>query len=128
MPGQRRRWQTGPLVRDPSRHINAHNWYARRFAPAVRAAGLDGVTFHTLRKTWASRLGPHISTRVLQILGGWKSLEAVQRYCLPFEEAIRTAMEQASAGGESVTKVSNGGLVPRGKLLQSIEKTSKMPP
>ncbi|MGH7230127.1 MAG: tyrosine-type recombinase/integrase, partial [Nitrospiraceae bacterium] len=43
--------------------------------------GNKGVTFHSLRKTWASRMGPHTPVRILQILGGWSSLKMVEDYC-----------------------------------------------
>ena len=36
---------------------------------------------HDLRHTWASRLGEKgVDDRTLQELGGWKTLEMVQRY------------------------------------------------
>ncbi len=44
----------------PSKNLTTHrdqrNFSARVFAPAVKAAGLEGVTWHTLRHTFASRL------------------------------------------------------------------------
>jgi integrase len=75
-------------------HMNARNWYARNYRPAVRRAQLPaGVVFHTLRRTWASRIGAKAPSRILQILGGWRSSKVVERYCLPHDEAIRRAME-----------------------------------
>lgn len=48
---------------------------------AVKAAGLKGVTFHTLRHTWASwHVMAGTPMVVLQKLGGWASIEMVQRY------------------------------------------------
>lgn len=48
---------------------------------AVEAAGLEGVTFHTLRHTWASwHVMAGTPLPVLQQLGGWASIEMVQRY------------------------------------------------
>jgi integrase len=51
------------------------------FATACRRAGLVGVTPHVLRHTFASRLVmAGVDLRTVQELGGWSSLELVQRY------------------------------------------------
>ena len=51
------------------------------FEKACAKAGLPGITPHDLRHTWASRLGEKgVDDRTLQELGGWKTLEMVQRY------------------------------------------------
>jgi integrase len=48
---------------------------------AVKKAKLVGVTFHTLRHTWASwHVMSGTPLAVLQQLGGWASIEMVQRY------------------------------------------------
>lgn len=48
---------------------------------AVEAAKLSGVTFHTLRHTWASwHVMAGTPLAVLQQLGGWASIAMVQRY------------------------------------------------
>jgi integrase len=45
------------------------------------AARLDGVTWHALRHTFASRLvAAGVDLRTVQELGGWKTLSMVQRY------------------------------------------------
>ena len=86
-------------------HMNARNWYARNYRPKVRAAQLPaGVVFHTLRKTWASRIGTKAPSRILQILGGWRSSKVVERYCLPYEESIRHAMESGKVS-EKVSRL-----------------------
>lgn len=94
----RGRWTKGPVIRMPTGHLNGHNWYNRRYAPAVKAAGLAPlkVTFHTLRRTWASRIGSRAPGRILQILGGWSSLKQVEIYCHPHDTATRMAMEQGA--------------------------------
>lgn len=51
------------------------------FRKACSAAGLDGVRFHDLRHTWASRFmmaGGGLYD--LMQIGGWRDLESVQRY------------------------------------------------
>jgi integrase len=51
------------------------------FATACRRAGLKGVTPHVLRHTFASRLAmAGVDLRTIQELGGWSSLDLVQRY------------------------------------------------
>ncbi|MBA3967213.1 MAG: tyrosine-type recombinase/integrase, partial [Nitrospirales bacterium] len=37
-------------------HLDPCNFYGRVFLPAVKAAKLEGVTWHSLRHTFASRL------------------------------------------------------------------------
>ncbi|MDE3051663.1 MAG: hypothetical protein KGJ48_17390, partial [Nitrospirota bacterium] len=55
-----KQWDVGPIRTDPIRHTNPCNWYRRKYHPAVLAAGLqNGITFHPLRHTWASLMGPH---------------------------------------------------------------------
>lgn len=51
------------------------------FSTACRKAGLSGISLHTLRHTFASRLvmsGADLKT--VMELGGWSSLEMIQRY------------------------------------------------
>lgn len=122
-------WKPGPILIDRSAPLNPHNWYRRRYRPAIERAGLpETVTFHTLRKTWASRVGPHAPARILQILGGWRDSKVVERYCQPYEEAMRSAMEQgARVPTKSVIKVSHGLYHPTGKLAQLIKNKEKRP-
>ena len=50
-------------------------------ATACGKAKLSGVTPHTLRHTFASRLGmAGVDPRTIQELGGWKELKMVERY------------------------------------------------
>ena len=51
--------------KNPDTHIDPANFYRRVYLPAVKAAGLEGVAWHTLRHTFASRLamsGASLST------------------------------------------------------------------
>ena len=51
------------------------------FKTASKHAKLTGVTPHTLRHTFASRLAmAGVDSRTIQELGGWKELEMLQRY------------------------------------------------
>jgi site-specific recombinase XerD len=51
------------------------------FRTACRNGGLKDVTPHVLRHTFASRLAMvGVDPRTIQELGGWASLELVERY------------------------------------------------
>ena len=66
----------GKKVRRPFASTPKTAWLA-----AVEEAKLEGVTFHTLRHTWASwHVMAGTPLPVLQQLGGWASFEMVQRY------------------------------------------------
>lgn len=53
----------------------------RGFRPACQRAGLTGVTPHTLRHTFATRLVENgMDLRTVQELGGWATLSLIQRY------------------------------------------------
>lgn len=75
--------------------------YLRRMLRrACRKAGLpygraqQGLTFHSLRHTGATRLiEAGVSVRIVQEIGGWTTLQMLQRYTHPSEEAIRRAVE-----------------------------------
>jgi integrase len=53
----------------------------RGFHAACQRAGLTGVTPHTLRHTFATRLVENgVDRRTVQELGGWATLSLIQRY------------------------------------------------
>ena len=48
---------------------------------SLKQAGIEDFTWHDLRHTWASWLVQRgVSLRILQEMGGWKTLAMVQRY------------------------------------------------
>jgi integrase len=56
-----------------------------------------GLTFHGLRHTATTRLVEQgISLRIIQELGGWKSLRQLERYAHPTEKTKRAAVELIS--------------------------------
>lgn len=60
---------------------NAYNSVRSIFKRACRRANLTGITPHTLRHTFASRLVMHgVDLRTVQELGGWQTLAMVERY------------------------------------------------
>lgn len=49
-----------------------------------KAAGLEGITSHTMRHAWASwQVQAKTPLRILQELGGWATLEMPLRYTHP---------------------------------------------
>ena len=58
-----------------------HGSVGKAFRKACRTAKITGVTPHTLRHTFATRLCENgVDLRMVQELGGWASLALVQRY------------------------------------------------
>jgi integrase len=59
------------------------------------AARLDGVSWHGLRHTWASRLTmAGVGACMLQILGNWRSLSMVERYSHLSPDHLLEAVEK----------------------------------
>jgi len=59
------------------------------------AAGLDGVTWHTCRHTFASRLVmAGVDLRSVQELGGWRTLVLVSRCAHMSPEHLKAAVER----------------------------------
>ena len=65
----------------------------RAFQTATRNAGIENFRFHDLRHTWASHLVMSgVDLLTVKEMGGWKSLEMVQRYAhLSGEHRTRAA-------------------------------------
>jgi integrase len=74
----------------------------RRFAALCSRAGVpygrpDGITFHTLRHTGASRmLGEGVDVKTVAEIGGWKNLVVLERYLHPLSGAQIRAVEAVS--------------------------------
>jgi integrase len=65
------------------------------FENACRNAKLQSVTPHTLRHTFASRLGMQgAGDRTLQVLGRWKEPKMIRRYVHLSEQHLREAVER----------------------------------
>ena len=77
-----------------SKHWEPYRSFRTAFETACRRANLPDVTPHTLRRTFASRLVMRgADLRTVQELGGWKSLNLVQRYAHLSQEHKRQAVE-----------------------------------
>jgi integrase len=114
---QRRRVPISPRLRDELERYLAQErggqidgtdwWFVRRtdgarlrdaedrVRRAYRRAGIEPQGLHVLRRTWASRLAERgVNAETIRRMGGWSSLEVVQRsYFNVGEEAMRAAAE-----------------------------------
>jgi len=67
---------------------------ARGFYSATKKVGLQGVRFHDLRHTWASRMvQAGVDIYKVQKLGRWKSISMVMRYAHHYTESLRSGVE-----------------------------------
>ena len=91
------------------------------FQTACRAAGLTGVTPHVLRHTFASRLAmAGVDPRTIQELGGWASLEMVERYTHLSPTHKAEAVERIAENFPTLFTTPNGRTQPvSGKLAPS---------
>lgn len=71
-----------------------------RATPPIRYGRVrDGLTFHALRHTGATRMiEAGVSLRIVQAIGGWSDLRMLTRYTHPSDEAMRAAVEAVSPG------------------------------
>lgn len=86
------------LITDESRPTNARNLCARIFDPAVKAAGLKGVTWHVLRHTFISRMVMQgVDLALVRELAGHKTMAMTLRYAHLAPGRLRTAIAQIDA-------------------------------
>ena len=72
------------------------------FRTACAMAGIEGLRFHDLRHTWASRLLERgNSPVVVRDLGGWSDLTILNRYAHSTAEARKRAMESLLSDEDS---------------------------
>lgn len=82
-------------------HLEVHNFYGRVFLPAVKAVGLEGVTWHTLRHTFASRLAMSGQTpSTIAALLRHSGTDLVARYAHLSPSHLRDAVEGVAAYGD----------------------------
>jgi len=69
------------------------------FAAAVKRAGIHDLHFHDLRHTWASMMAmTGVDPMTIQQLGGWKTLQMVQRYAHLSPDHKRAALGRLIPG------------------------------
>ncbi len=99
--------------------LDSYNFYGRIFRPAVKKAKLEGVTWHTLRHTFASRLAMNgQSDSTIAALLRHSGTALVQRYAHLSPTHLRAAVEGVASYGKPVT----GGLKVATKDQASDEK------
>jgi integrase len=75
--------------------FNSHNFYNRIFKPTVEKLGLEGVVWHTLRHTFASRLVvAGVNIKEVQRLLGHKSLRMTERYTHLSDDSQQAAVDR----------------------------------
>lgn len=86
---------------NPARHVDADNFYGRIFLPAVRGTMLEGVTWHTLRHTFASRLamGGQNASTIAELLRH-SGLDLVKRYAHLSQSHMKEAVEGVARFGQ----------------------------
>jgi len=90
----------------------------RWFRTACKEAGLVGVTLHTLRHTFASRLVmTGADLRTIQELGGWSDLSLVQRYS-------HLAPSHKASAIEAIAK-SFHNTIHNSPILRSVDQTAE---
>ena len=95
---------------DPETHLDHHNFYGRVYIPALKGAGLEGVTWHTLRHTFASRLamngqGPSTIAALLRHSG----TDLVARYAHLSPTHLKGALEGISGFGKTKRETIEAG-------------------
>lgn len=106
--------------RNPERPLNRMNVSARIFVPAVQAAGLAGVTFHTTRHTFASRLAMSGATEG-EIAAALRhtSTALVKRYAHLSPTHLKGVMQKVAAFGKIEA--------PGGAVAANRDRTVKAP-
>lgn len=87
---------------NPETHLDQRNFTSRIFLPAVKRAGLDAVTWHTLRHTYANRLAMSgQSDRTIASLLRHSGTGLVQRYAHLSPTHLQDAIESFSTFGQA---------------------------
>ncbi|MDC8450806.1 MAG: tyrosine-type recombinase/integrase [Nitrospira sp.] len=88
---------------NPAARIDQRNFYSRVFLPAVLALKLEGVTWHTLRHTFASRLAMSGQAEgTIASLLRHSSTALVRRYAHLSPTHLKTAIETVASFGKSL--------------------------
>lgn len=86
---------------NPATHLDPRNFYKRIYLPAVKAVGLDGVSWHTLRHTFASRLAmPGSPEGTIAALLRHSSTVLVRRYAHLSPSHLQEEIEKVAAFGK----------------------------
>ncbi len=112
---------------NPDTHVDPRNFYRRVYLPKVKKVGLDGVTWHTLRHTFASRLAMSGATEAtIAALLRHSSTALVRRYAHLSPSHLQEAVEKVARFGriEQPVEPLKEGLKPVAKGEGESEKQS----
>ena len=88
---------------NPDTHADPRNFYRRVYLPKVKESGLEGVSWHSLRHTFASRLAMSGSTEgTIASLLRHSSTVLVRRYAHLSVSHLQDEIEKVSAFGKRV--------------------------
>ncbi|ULA61725.1 MAG: Phageintegrase domain-containing protein [Nitrospira sp.] len=94
---------------NPSTHVDPRNFYRRVYLPTVKALGLDGVSWHTLRHTFASRLAKSGATeRTIAALLRHSGTSLVRRYAHLSASHLQNEVEKVAAFGMMTSQDGKG--------------------
>jgi integrase len=86
-------------------HLDTYNFYGRIFRPAVKAAKLEGVTWHTLRHTFGARLAMNERRdSTIAALLRHSGTALVQRYAHLSASHLKSAVEDVASFGKPAQK------------------------
>ncbi len=95
---------------NPKTHLDHHNFYARVYQPALKATKLAGVTWHTLRHTFASRLAMNGQTpSTIAALLRHSGTDLVSRYAHLSPAHLQGALEGVSGFGKTKREATQTG-------------------
>jgi integrase len=93
---------------NPRTHISPENFYRRVYLPKVKELGLHGVTWHTLRHTFASRLAmAGVSPVTIAALLRHSDITLVKRYAHLDPSHLKDEIEKASSFGKPTPLLSS---------------------
>ena len=103
-------WMTSQWVfpsENPGSHLDPRHFYARIFLPAVKRLRLEGVSWHTLRHTFASRLAMAGATEQdIAACLGHSTTALVRRYAHLSPSHLKSVVERVSTFRQVITESS----------------------
>jgi site-specific recombinase XerD len=85
--------------------MQGRNFVVKIYEPGLKRAKIEGVTWHTLRHTFASRaVMAGVDIRTVQELMGHSTITMTMRYAHLSPTHLRTAVNRASLGAIAVEK------------------------
>ena len=113
---------------NPDTHADPRNFYRRVYLPTVKAIGLEGVSWHSLRHTFASRLAMSGSTEgTIASLLRHSGTILVRRYAHLSPSHLQNEVEKVAAFGK-VTVQQTGRSEPTAEHSESGEPVGEEEP